>query len=68
MLEIHPSIEGLVAKDIMGNSPINIAKNELAVNALAIMRKNNITQLIVLDQNKYFGIIHIHDLIKEGIV
>lgn len=32
------------------------------------MRKNNITQLIVLDQNKYFGIIHIHDLIKEGIV
>jgi arabinose-5-phosphate isomerase len=68
MLEVHQSIEGLTAKDIMGNSPVNISKSELAVNALTLMRKNNITQLIVLDQNKYFGIIHIHDLIKEGIV
>lgn len=68
MLENYQNIEGLTAKDIMGNSPIKISKKELAVNALTLMQQNNITQLIVYDQNKYFGIIHIHDLIKEGIV
>lgn len=68
MLENHQKIEDLTAKDIMGVSPISISKDELAVNALALMRQNNITQLIVLDQGMYFGIIHIHDLIKEGIV
>lgn len=68
MLENYQNIEGLTAKDIMGDSPISISKDELAVNALALMRQNNITQLIVLDQTEYYGIIHIHDLIKEGIV
>lgn len=68
MLETHENIATLTAQDIMGKSPIHISKNELAVNALILMRQNNITQLIVLDQGLYFGIIHIHDLIKEGIV
>lgn len=68
MLENHQNIEGLTAKDIMGVSPISISKDELAANALVLMRQNNITQLIVLDQAIYYGIIHIHDLIKEGIV
>jgi arabinose-5-phosphate isomerase len=68
MLENYQNIDGVTAVDIMGKSPINIDKDELAVNALSKMQKNNITQLIVLDQNDYFGIIHIHDLIKEGIV
>jgi arabinose-5-phosphate isomerase len=68
MLENYQNVDGLTAKDIMGNSPINISKDELAVNALALMRQNNITQLIVLQETSYFGILHIHDLIKEGIV
>lgn len=68
MLRNFDNILGLTALDIMGKSPINIQKDELAVNALLLMRQHNITQLIVLDQNEYFGIIHIHDLIKEGIV
>jgi arabinose-5-phosphate isomerase len=68
MLENYQHIEGLTANDIMGKSPVSIVKDKLAVNALTLMRKNNITQLIVLDQGEYFGIIHIHDLIKEGIV
>lgn len=68
MLESHETISNLSASDIMGKAPINIAKDELAVNALALMRQNNITQLIVLDEGEYYGIIHIHDLIKEGIV
>lgn len=68
MLENYESIEGLKAKDIMGNSPVTIAKNELAVVALDLMRKHNITQLLVLDNDQYFGIVHLHDLIKEGIL
>src|SRR5690606_19963408 len=68
MLKNFSSIEGLTAKDVMGISPITIAKSELAVNALSLMRQNSITQLLVLDKNQYFGIVHLHDLIKEGIL
>ncbi len=68
MLENYQYIEGLTANDIMGKSPVSIGKDTLAVNALKLMRENNITQLIVLDKDEYFGILHIHDLIKEGIV
>lgn len=69
MLESSPNFSQLTASDIMSQSPLSIRKDELAINALSIMRKNNITQLIVVDQNcYYYGIVHIHDLIKEGIV
>jgi len=68
MIETHDNISGLTAKEIMGSKPINIQKNELAVNALALMRQNNISQIIVLDENHYFVIIHLHDLLKEGII
>lgn len=68
MLESHDNISSLSASDIMGSAPIHISKDELAVNALSLMRQNNITQLIAVDGEKYFGIIHIHDLINEGIV
>ncbi len=56
------------AKDIMTSNPKTIDSKSLAVNALDIMRKKNITQLIVTEDNKYAGIIHLHDLIKEGII
>src|SRR5690606_16920789 len=68
MLEKYNNIDILKAKDIMGRSPRLIDKNELAVNALEIMRKNNITQLLVLDAGEYAGIVHLHDLLKEGII
>jgi len=68
MIENYDTISNLVAKDIMGGNPIRIQKDELAVNALTLMRKNNISQLIVLDADDYFGIIHLHDLLKEGII
>lgn len=67
MLEKQTSFDNLCAKDIMTQAPKTIEKNELAVNALAIMEKNNITQLLVIDNGKYFGMIHLHDLLKEGI-
>ncbi len=68
MLEKHLHIDQLTAKDIMGSSPKTIDSNELAVNALNIMRENNITQLLVLHNQSYDGIIHLHDLLKEGII
>ena len=68
MLEAHSNIQGLTAKDIMGKFPKMINKDELAVNALEIMRANNITQLLVTSDEKYDGIIHLHDLLKEGII
>lgn len=60
--------ENLQAKDIMGTSPKKIDKDELAINALELMKIHNITQLIVMDRDAYFGVIHLHDLIKEGII
>ncbi|MBC7912769.1 MAG: KpsF/GutQ family sugar-phosphate isomerase [Pyrinomonadaceae bacterium] len=68
MMEKHQSFENLTAKDIMGSSPRMIASTELAINALEIMRTNNITQLIVADTGVYKGIIHLHDLLREGII
>ena len=56
------------AKDIMTTNPKTINKTELAVNALAMMRNKNITQLVVTSGEKYEGIIHLHDLVREGII
>lgn len=56
------------AKDIMTRNPKTIESSKLAVDALDVMRKNNITQLIVTENNKYAGIIHLHDLVREGII
>lgn len=60
--------ENLEAKDIMGKHPKTINKDELAINALELMKIHNITQLIVAENNQYFGVIHLHDLIREGII
>lgn len=58
----------LSAAEIMSKNPKSIQKEELAINALELMKKNNITQLIVMDANSYEGVIHLHDLIREGIL
>ncbi|HEU5053599.1 MAG TPA: KpsF/GutQ family sugar-phosphate isomerase [Hanamia sp.] len=68
MLEKDLYHAGAKAKDIMTSNPKTIESKSLAVNALDIMRNKNITQLIVTRDKKYFGIIHLHDLIKEGII
>ncbi|SKB35983.1 KpsF/GutQ family sugar-phosphate isomerase [Daejeonella lutea] len=68
MLEKNNSIEGLLAKDIMSTTPKYIDKDELAVNALDILRKNNITQILVGSKTKFEGFIHLHDLLREGII
>ncbi|MFC3563317.1 KpsF/GutQ family sugar-phosphate isomerase [Pedobacter jamesrossensis] len=68
MLENNTDIAHLKAENIMGRSPKSVQYDELAVDALDMIKKNNITQLLVLKQNTYFGIIHLHDLLNEGIV
>ena len=56
------------ARDIMTTNPKTIDSSELAVSALDIMRRNNITQLVVTQNDIYVGIIHLHDLVREGII
>ena len=68
MLEKGSSFETLLAKDIMGTNPKTIEAAELAVNALDKMRKEDISQLVVVNNGRYAGIIHLHDLVKEGII
>ncbi|MHA7944716.1 KpsF/GutQ family sugar-phosphate isomerase [Formosa sp. 3Alg 14/1] len=59
----------LTAKDIMGNMPKTINENAMAIEALELMETNDISQLLVSkDDNTYAGVVHIHDLIKEGII
>ncbi len=68
MLEAHQQIHTLRAADIMGRNPKTTDKNTLAVHALEQMRQHNITQLLVTEEERFFGIVHLHDLLKEGII
>jgi arabinose-5-phosphate isomerase len=68
MLQQENPIDNITAQQIMSKNPKSIQANELAITALETMRKASITQLIALDVNRYEGIIHLHDLVKEGIV
>lgn len=68
MLEKDVNFSEIRACDIMNAHPKTIAVDALAVDALALMRKHSIAQLIVVDGLRYQGIIHLHDLVREGIV
>ena len=68
MLEKSDHIQRITARDIMTQNPKTIAPSEMAVNALDIMRKNSITQLVVAEKDTYLGILHLHDLVKEGLI
>ena len=68
MLEKNDTIGSLTAADIMCSSPKQINTNALAAEALEIMRHHNINQLLVMNDHSYIGIIHLQDLIREGII
>ncbi len=68
MLEKSTQLENVIARDIMSPNPKTIEKDEFAVKALHLMQQGNITQLVVMDGIKVAGFIHLHDLLKEGIV
>ena len=68
MLNNYDNIKDIKAADIMTKSPKCIQEGELAVNALQMMQKNSITQVLIVDGDKYLGVVHLHDLMREGIV
>ncbi|MGQ0827294.1 MAG: KpsF/GutQ family sugar-phosphate isomerase [Bacteroidota bacterium] len=68
MLEKTVSIDALKAVDIMNKTPKKIEAEELAVAAMQLLEQYSITQLIVTDKGKYHGFVHLHDLLKEGII
>ncbi len=68
MLEKYNDLSDIKAKNIMSPNPKTIEENTLAVYALEMLRKNNISQLVVVNKDEYKGIVHIHDLLKEGII
>ena len=67
MLMNHPDIEHVKAVEIMTPNPKTIDENDLVVDALHKMRHNSITQLPVTANGRYVGVIHLHDILKEGI-
>jgi arabinose-5-phosphate isomerase len=68
MLEKNSNTATVHARDIMSSKPTTIQKDALAVEALELLRTKDISQLPVMDGKQYAGFIHIHDLIKEGII
>ena len=67
MLNKHDNIKDLTAGDIMTKNPKTIAPDILAIKAMETLRKNEISQLLVMDGNSYHGVIHLHNLINEGL-
>ena len=68
MLQKNIALDDITARDIMSPNPKTIQKDEYAVKALHMMQEANITQLVVMEGEKVTGFIHLHDLLKEGIV
>lgn len=68
MLSKHDNIVGLKAKDVMTSNPKTINNNAMAVDALKVLESNNISQLVATENGQYKGIVHLHNLIKEGII
>lgn len=67
MLEKNSDISHLIANDIMSKNPKTINSNEMAINALKMLEENNITQILVENNSTFVGVVHLHDLLKEGI-
>lgn len=69
MMEKSDSLQAVTAADIYTPNPITILPEELAVTALDVLRQHDISQLLVTDaNNQYLGIVHLHDLVREGLV
>lgn len=68
MLEKNIAIDIITAKDIMSAHPKTIRPEEMAAQALDLMRQYSITHLVVAEDGKYKGILHLHELVKEGLI
>jgi len=68
MLNKHDNIKGLTAADIMSSNPKTVETDVLAIKALELMQQKGISQLLAMENGKYKGVIHLHNLINEGII
>jgi len=68
MLNKYDDFSGLKAEDVMSTNPKTIQTDVLAIKALELMQDNGISQLLAVEGNKYVGIVHLHNLINEGIL
>ena len=68
MLSKYDNISGLTAKDIMTSNPKTVDVDTLAVKALKLLQEKSISQLLAFDGDSYAGVVHIHNLINEGIL
>ena len=68
MMQKNENFEGIKASEIMSLNPKTIQSTELAIRALEIMRTNSITGILVCEGDKYVGVIHLHDILKEGLI
>ncbi|PKP20495.1 MAG: D-arabinose 5-phosphate isomerase [Bacteroidetes bacterium HGW-Bacteroidetes-21] len=68
MLEKGFPTDSVTAEKIMSLHPKTIQPDDMAINAFVVMEKNKITQLVVTDGEQYTGIVHLHDILREGIV
>ena len=68
IIEKKHDINSVLASDLMNKNPKVLSENTLAYDALGVMKKNNISQVLVIDDNQiYKGVVHILDIIKQGI-
>jgi arabinose-5-phosphate isomerase len=68
MLQGSTDVTALKATDILSANPVTVSSDALVSDALDLMRSRNITQLLVVDEGHYKGVIHLHDILKEGII
>jgi arabinose-5-phosphate isomerase len=68
MLEKTSTLNQITAADILTTNPKTVGIESLAVEALEILRNNDISALLVVENNEYLGVLHLHDLVREGIV
>lgn len=68
MLEKRDTFSDLTAKDIMTKNPKTVQLSDMVVDAFNTMENHSITQMVVVDNDQYKGVLHIHDILKEGIV
>lgn len=68
MLNKTDNISGLTAQEIMTKNPKTIKSTDMVSDALNILEYFSITQLVVVDNGEYKGVIHLHDILKEGII
>ena len=68
MMTTNDSFAGLTARDIMSENPKTIDNNAMAVAAMELMETNGITQILAQENGIYCGVVHIHNLTKEGII